>query len=105
MLKHIEKILEVKSSPLYQNYTPTVIFEKSKTRKWIIIQEASGSSTVPNAARGTSCKAWNSPADYLKFIMYKSLVEFNAMLNKTRNDESRNVLKRIAETCFAINFQ
>ena len=31
--------------------------------KWTIMQEASGSSTAPNAARGISGYAWNTPAD------------------------------------------
>ena len=36
---------------------------------WTIIQEASGSSMIPNAARRTSNKAWNSPVDYPKFSL------------------------------------
>ena len=30
---------------------------------WTNIQEASGSSTTPNAARTISCKAWNCPVE------------------------------------------
>ena len=32
------------------------------------MQEASGQSTTPNAARTISCKAWNSPAEYPSWV-------------------------------------
>ena len=32
------------------------------------MQEASGLSTTPNAARTISCKAWNSPAEYPSWV-------------------------------------
>ena len=55
-------------SPLYQNYTTTVN-KRPQTQKRTIIKENSGSSTAQNAARRTSCKAWNSPVDHPKFSM------------------------------------
>ena len=37
---------------------------RMSAEKWTIMQEASGSSTAPNAARIINCLAWNTPADY-----------------------------------------
>ena len=50
---------EESCSPLCQTYKPTII-SKQISPKWTNIQEASVSSTTPNAARTISCKAWNS---------------------------------------------
>ena len=44
---------------LKSNYSFKLDFQKVTN-----IQEACGYSTAPNAARTTSCKAWNSPVWY-----------------------------------------
>ena len=38
-------------------------------KRWTNMQEASGWSTTPNAARTISCKAWNSPAEYPSWLV------------------------------------
>ena len=53
--------------PLCQTYNPNVVW-KSISKRWTIMQEASGWSTTPNAKMTISCKAWNSPAEYPSWV-------------------------------------
>ena len=50
-------------STLCQVYKPTILLNYISI-KWTNMQEASGSSTAPNATRTISCKARNSPVEY-----------------------------------------
>ena len=50
------------------NLQPNCFFLNSISNRWTNMQEASGESTTPNAARTISCKAWNSPAKYPSWV-------------------------------------
>ena len=63
-------------SPLRQTYSPTVM-QKSISKKWTNIQEASGYSTTPNAARTMSYRAWNSPVEYHSCDFYYCFKWYN----------------------------
>ena len=67
--KKKEKKKKTENPLHYTKITRQRSLKKTQTQKWTIMQEASGLSTAPNATRRTSCKAWNSPADYPKFSM------------------------------------
>ena len=57
--------IEARNKNRYMKYHSKLTYQLSMwAEKWTIMQEASGSSMAPNAARRISYQAWNTPVDY-----------------------------------------
>ena len=52
----------------YIKLTAQLLFKNSISKRWTNMQEASGKSTTPNAARTIRWKALNSPAEYPSWV-------------------------------------